>query len=291
MDTMMRTTSAERIGSSAEQMDLHTAAKQGDTVAIMDLIGSLSPELRQESLNTRKVGETPLHCAAFHGHAEAVRLLVELGANPNAKGIGEKTPLHTAAYYCHVSVIQLLLSLGADPNVQTDRYKITPLHLLVSPFRRYPATQIISSIQALVTSGALLNIKDSIGRTPLCDTLTLPYCHDSTVILELIHWGARVFTQDAYGDTPFHHAVSKQSPAVLVALTTVPVPADPQPYLKNKHGQTAVDIARLTLMRIRRGGASRNRYPFVPAALEYMRATQGAERHYGPRQSSSAQPE
>jgi ankyrin repeat protein len=289
MDITIGTTSAGRIGSSAEQMDLHTAAERGDTDAIRALIGSLSPELRQASLNTRKEGDTPLHCAAAHGHAEAVRLLVELGANPNIKTGGGWTPLHKAATYCHVSVIQILLSSGADPNVQGDIGENTPLHYVVSPFRRNPATQIISSIQALVTSGASLNIKECFGKTPLSYTLVRPHC-DSTVILELIRRGAHAFVQDTVGSTPFHHAAKYQGLAVLVALNTAPVPADPRPHLKDKDGETPVDVARQALIRLdaRRGGEYF--YSSVPAALEYMRSTQGAEDHYGPRQSSSVQP-
>jgi ankyrin repeat protein len=288
MGIAIRTTPAGRIESSAEQMDLHTAAERGATRAIMHLIGSLPTELRQEHLKSGKGAcrDTPLHCAAANGHAKAVALLVKLGADPNIKTIGSFTPLHEAASHCHVHVIRLLLSLGADPNIQRDSCKNTPLHWVVVPFHRKPATQIISSIQALVTSGALLNTKNFFGRMPLSDTLVRPHC-DSTVILELIRWGAHVFTEDYNGNTPFHFAVSTQSPAVLVALSTAPVPADPRPYLKNKRGETPVDAARLTLLRIRRGELRGDRYPFVPAALEYMRSTQGAERHYGLRQPHS----
>jgi cytohesin len=286
METTRMTTPVGGIGSSAKQMDLHTAAKHGDTDAIVDLIGSLSPELRQESLNTRKGGRTPLHRAAANGHAEAVALLVELGTNPNIKTGGGLTPLHYAAIYCHVSVIQILLSLGADPNVQTDSDKETPLHHVVSPFHRSPATQIISSIRALVTSGASLNIKQYFGKTPLSYTLIHPHC-DSTVILELIRWGAHVFTQDAYGDTPFHFAAKYQAPVVLVALTTVPVPDDPRPHLKNKDGKTPIEAARLTLMSRRRGGLPEDRHPFAPAALEMLLSTQGEKKHHAPRQPRS----
>jgi ankyrin repeat protein len=38
-------------------------------------------------------GDTALHCASMNGHVEAMRALVELGANKDAKGLGY-TPLH-----------------------------------------------------------------------------------------------------------------------------------------------------------------------------------------------------
>jgi ankyrin repeat protein len=43
--------------------------------------------------------ETALHCAAQHGHVDAVQVLLQHGADPNIKNCREETPLDLAALY------------------------------------------------------------------------------------------------------------------------------------------------------------------------------------------------
>ena len=59
--------------------------------------------------------------------ANAVKLLLEFGANPNGRvpSVG-RTALHYAARYCQGTSLRLLLAGGGDPNVR-DRYSYTPL--------------------------------------------------------------------------------------------------------------------------------------------------------------------
>ena len=60
-------------------------------------------------------GWTPLHLAAFFGHADAVRLLLEAGADIQAvsRNSLRNTPLHAAAAGSHAAVVRLLLDRGA----------------------------------------------------------------------------------------------------------------------------------------------------------------------------------
>ncbi|XP_039767670.1 IQ motif and ankyrin repeat domain-containing protein 1 isoform X3 [Ornithorhynchus anatinus] len=62
-------------------------------------------------------GNTPLSEAASGGHAPAIRLLVEQGADPNCRGAFGRTPLYRAAFAGHLAAMETLLQLGADPRL------------------------------------------------------------------------------------------------------------------------------------------------------------------------------
>ncbi|WP_264337898.1 ankyrin repeat domain-containing protein, partial [Wolbachia endosymbiont (group A) of Cheilosia soror] len=112
------------------------------------------------NLKRSKLGTTLLH--VFAGQ-DAMRDLLEAGANPNIQDNKGKTPLHdTALYNCQYEDVDCLLGLQANPNIQDNKGK-TPLHYYAacctSESRRV--------MDLLVKNGADLNIKDNDGKTPL----------------------------------------------------------------------------------------------------------------------------
>ena len=73
-------------------------------------------------------GVTPLHWASNNGDRDAVKLLLDKGANINAKTDCGVTPLHLACYHGgNKSVITLLLNRGACLDSR-DHDGYTPLH-------------------------------------------------------------------------------------------------------------------------------------------------------------------
>jgi ankyrin repeat protein len=102
------------------------AAKSGDLGALGRLLSTDAGLLDARD----KDGSTPLHCAAWKGHEEVVRLLLEAGADPNARNVNEHwgtTPLHAAAHANQSVIAELLIEHGADPNAH-DLAGKTPLH-------------------------------------------------------------------------------------------------------------------------------------------------------------------
>nr|WP_202454855.1 ankyrin repeat domain-containing protein [Streptomyces sp. SID8367] len=62
-------------------------------------------------------GTTPLYLASVQGEAEIARLLMEVGASPDAESAGpgsEGTPLCAAACWGHTETVRQLLVHGAD---------------------------------------------------------------------------------------------------------------------------------------------------------------------------------
>ena len=109
---------------SGAELDVFEAASVGDRARLLNLLGD--PELvRGFSAD----GFTALHFAAFFGKDSAAEVLLEAGADPDARGRGwmTGTPLHSAASGRHARVAALLLGAGADPNAR-QAGGWTPLH-------------------------------------------------------------------------------------------------------------------------------------------------------------------
>ena len=71
---------------------------------------------------------TPLHRASYGGHLETVGVLLEAGADPNARTCDQWTPLHSACRWAKTEVAALLLRNGSDINAQSENGH-TPLHI------------------------------------------------------------------------------------------------------------------------------------------------------------------
>ena len=101
------------------------AAKQGDVASLRRLVASDAGLLDARD----KDGSTPLHCAAWKGHVEAVRVLLDAGADVGAKSRNDHygdTPLHAAAHGNQKDVVRLLIERGADVNAKNPAGR-TPL--------------------------------------------------------------------------------------------------------------------------------------------------------------------
>ncbi|MEM7176041.1 MAG: ankyrin repeat domain-containing protein, partial [Chlamydiota bacterium] len=79
-------------------------------------------------VNAKMGGWPPLHYAAFYNSKEVAKILLQHGADVNAKNEDGETPLHYAAFYNNKEVADLLINAGADKNIK-DNDNQTPLDL------------------------------------------------------------------------------------------------------------------------------------------------------------------
>ena len=69
---------------------------------------------------------TPLHLAAYYGRYESAKVLLEFGADTNARDVNNMTPLHLAVMRNHVKIVELLISFNANTSV-FDKIGNTPV--------------------------------------------------------------------------------------------------------------------------------------------------------------------
>jgi ankyrin repeat protein len=95
--------------------ELFAAVKQGDVASLRDLLAADPLLARAVAAGGQYGGWTVLHEAAKHGQTDAAALLLQHGADPNAREAGDNTsPLHWAAARGDVPTMRLLLDAGGD---------------------------------------------------------------------------------------------------------------------------------------------------------------------------------
>ena len=112
------------------------AAKSGDVESVKALVEHDASLMSATDTD----GSTPLHCATWKGHHEVVALLLERGADDNAKNNNDHwgtTPLHAAAHANQRAIAALLIAHGADihatnlngrtPLAETEFHKAKPV--------------------------------------------------------------------------------------------------------------------------------------------------------------------
>jgi len=110
-------------------------------------------------------GWSALHLAAFSGAPEAVRLLLEHGADVNARARTrfKNTPLQAALLTGQLATAKLLLARGADPLIRQAK-GFTPLHEAALIGRR-------DLVDLLLAAGAELDSRSDDGRTAVTEAL------------------------------------------------------------------------------------------------------------------------
>ena len=107
--------------STSDALELVAAIRSGDVASLQQLLAA-NPGLASLPLGGRLGTRTPLHVVAdwpgyFPNGPQIVRMLIEAGADPNARSPGKsfaETPLHWAASSDDVDVASALIEGGAE---------------------------------------------------------------------------------------------------------------------------------------------------------------------------------
>jgi ankyrin repeat protein len=155
------------------------------------------PELVQERYT---YGRTLLHEVAGQGSLPMVELLLQLGADPNARDQSGHTPLYfvgNASHGAHgAAVVRVLAHSGANVNAQERLKHCTALHMAA---RRGN----VPVAEALLDCGADGEARDRLGDTPLHRAVK---CGKTEVVAFLLSRGADVHAEGKRGLTPWQVA-------------------------------------------------------------------------------------
>jgi ankyrin repeat protein len=162
------------LGAAAPEAPVADAAMRGDLDAVRALL--------QQGADVNAAqgdGMTALHWAAEHGDADMTELLVYGGANVGAiTRIGQYRPLHLAAKIGSAPVIAALLKAGADVAVTTGTGGATSLHLAA-------ASGNTEAVALLLDRGADANAREmEWGQTPLIFAASLGRTEVVKLLLE-----------------------------------------------------------------------------------------------------------
>jgi len=140
---------------------INIASCLGDADKVAGMLAE-APDLAQEYQDGS--GRRPLSCAAFFNHLDIVRILLEHGADPNAKEADpyRTFPLVAAATHGNMEMVELLLKHGADPNAEVNA---APNAMQIAMDRGHRAIA-----DLLAASGAFISVSSWAWR---CDLPTL----------------------------------------------------------------------------------------------------------------------
>lgn len=149
--------------------------------------------------------KTPLYHLAGQADVRTVQLLLDYKPRIDIKSNEGETPLTEAIRHGNVGVVKLLIKHGSKVNARNAVYKRWPIHVAAIQNRN---DSHFSVIEALLKSGARIDVKDIKGRTPLHH---LARHADIKTVRLLLNRDSNVNVKDYNGQTPLTFAVRQEN--------------------------------------------------------------------------------
>ena len=211
------------IRDTADNTLLASAVTEGRVDAVRQLL-----ELGADVHARDRAGNTALHQAARLGELDALRLLTAAGAQAATRDAAGNSPLHVVGSRDAAETVEVLLARGADLEARNTEGR-TPLH---EAARRDDG----DVVRVLLARGASPDTRDVRGRTPIFDVVQAGHAQTAVVLIEA---GAPLNARDGDGNTPLHVTVSENHGELIRVGRALGVDI----FAENAQGQTALDIA------------------------------------------------
>jgi len=192
----------------AAYQGLHAAAHRGDLAAIQRLATN------KAALSARDgAGRTPLHVATFARQPQAVRALLQAGADPAAFEQGRYDAVTIAAVADDEETLRVLLAGGASARLVTSRYDGTAL--IAAAHLGHDGV-----VRQLIQAGAPLDHVNNLHWTAVIESIVLGdggARHQAT-LKALLDAGASTRLADRNAETPLQLARARGYTAMVQML-------------------------------------------------------------------------
>ncbi|RWS24883.1 protein phosphatase 1 regulatory subunit 16A-like protein [Leptotrombidium deliense] len=206
--------------------------------------------------STNEDGLTALHQCCIDDSEEMMKLLIEFGANVNAKDSEQWTPLHAAATCGHLHLVKFLIIKGADllavnadgnmpydicedeltlDYIESEMAKRGITQEMIDETRAAIENEMLNDLKDIAESGKDLEYRDGQGATPLHVGAANGYLMVVEFLLDQ-HVSTDVVDDDMW--QPIHAAACWGHPDVVEML----VQAGADLNAKTKNGETPFDI-------------------------------------------------
>ena len=175
-------------------------------------------------------GCTPLFTATHYNDVPTVELLLVQGAHPTAKGANGETPLHKAAGLSTSTLLEKFIGLFDDVNDQDNWSKHAPLFWAVHWGWE-------ENVLLLHKNGARLDVRDANGETLLHETVNWNSENTARLLLDM---GIKIDATDDLGRTALYCAAEKGNVSFVKLLLSRGADID----IAMHGGGKALDVAK-----------------------------------------------
>ncbi len=144
-----------RVLLAAPNLDLNALNPKGESPLMLAVFNGdldLADQMIKKGADVNKTGWTPLHYAATKGHLPLISLLIENHAYIDAESPNGSTPLMMASMYGSAEAVKLLLDEGADP-LLTNQQGLTAIQFAQRVSRQDVADMIAKSVRGKRPAG------------------------------------------------------------------------------------------------------------------------------------------
>jgi ankyrin repeat protein len=176
----------------------------------------------------KKLGKTPLMCAAESGRTEIAKLLLESGAIVEFQNKRGETALYYAVVEKHVEIVRILLEAGADPHKKN--WEFTPFEMA-----EYSTREIAALVTNLDPDKNSQSSKTARERM----LLSAAFGGDIGIVRDLISQNVDIDVCEHDGWTALMYAAAKGNLDTIQVLLA----AGADPLLRNRDEKTAREIS------------------------------------------------